>query len=82
LIDHIRAIDTVVVACLFEELEPGVIRMSLRSKNDRVNVNEIAAVFGGGGHVSAAGARIRGSCISVQRRVLGAIKKAMISVNF
>ena len=77
LIDHIRDIEPVVVACALEELEPELTRISLRSKNGRVNVNEIAAQFGGGGHSAAAGARIPGKPISVQRRVVGAIKKAL-----
>src|SRR5207244_10312498 len=58
LIDHIRAIAPVVVACVFEEIEPELTRISLRSKSDKVNVNDIAAQFGGGGHPAAAGARI------------------------
>jgi phosphoesterase RecJ-like protein len=77
LIDHIRAIEPVVVACLFEELAPGVTRISLRSKSDQVNVNEIAAQFGGGGHTAAAGARITGQAPATQRRVLAAVKKAL-----
>lgn len=77
LIDHIRAIDPVIVACVFEELEPELTRISLRSKSERINVNEIAAQFGGGGHHAAAGARIPGKPLSVQRRVIAAIKKAL-----
>jgi phosphoesterase RecJ-like protein len=77
LIDHIRAIEPVVVACVFEEIEPGMTRISLRSKSDRVNVNEIAAQFGGGGHPAAAGARIPGKPLSVQRKVIAAIKRAL-----
>ena len=77
LIDHIRAIAPVVVACVFEELEPEMTRISLRSKSPKVNVNEIAAQFGGGGHPAAAGARIPGRALSVQRRVIAAIKKAL-----
>ncbi len=77
LIDHIRAIEPVVVACVFEELEPELTRISLRSKSAKVNVNEIAAQFGGGGHSAAAGARVAGKSLSVQRRVLAAIKKAL-----
>jgi len=79
LIDHIRAIEPVVIACVFEELEPELTRVSLRSKTDKVNVNEIAALFGGGGHAAAAGARIPGNPASVQRRVLTAVKKALNS---
>ena len=77
LIDHIRAIEPVVVACVFEELGPELTRVSLRSKSDRVNVNEIAAQFGGGGHSAAAGARIPGKPLSVQRKVIAAIKRAL-----
>jgi phosphoesterase RecJ-like protein len=77
LIDHIRAIASVVVACVFEEIEPELTRISLRSKSAEVNVNEIAAQFGGGGHPAAAGARIPGKPLSVQRRVVAAVKKAL-----
>ncbi|MBI3878155.1 MAG: bifunctional oligoribonuclease/PAP phosphatase NrnA [Verrucomicrobia bacterium] len=49
LIDHIRDIEPVVVACVFEEMEPELTRISLRSKSERVNVSDIAAQFGGGG---------------------------------
>src|SRR5438093_7693786 len=44
LIDHIRAIEPVVVACVFEEIEPELTRISLRSKSEKVNVNEIASM--------------------------------------
>ncbi len=77
LIDHIRAIEPVVVACLFEEVEPGETRISLRSKHPDINVNEIAKLFGGGGHKAASGARIEGSQMSVQRKVISAIRKAL-----
>ena len=79
LIDHIRAIAPVVVACVFEEIDPQLTRISLRSKSEKVNVNTIAAQFGGGGHPAAAGARIAGSPLSTQRKVIAAIKKALNS---
>jgi bifunctional oligoribonuclease and PAP phosphatase NrnA len=79
LIDHIRAIAPVIVACVFEEIEPELTRVSLRSKSDQVNVNEIAAQFGGGGHPAAAGARIAGRPLAVQRRVVAAIRRALNS---
>jgi phosphoesterase RecJ-like protein len=81
LIDHVRAIAPVVVACVFEELAPELTRVSLRSKSEKVNVNEIAAQFGGGGHPAAAGARIPGKPLSVQRRVIAAIKHALNSAK-
>jgi len=81
LIDHIRAIAPVVIACVFEEIEPELTRISLRSKSDQVSVNDIAAQFGGGGHPAAAGARIPGRPLSVQRRVIAAVKKALNSAG-
>lgn len=77
LIDHIRAIEPVVIACLFEEIEPELTRISLRSKRDDVDVNEVAKKFGGGGHPAAAGARVAGRPLSVQRQVLNALKKTL-----
>ena len=77
LIDHIRAIEPVVVACVFEELEPDVTRISLRSKSAAVNVSEICGQFGGGGHPAAAGARIAGKPMTTQRKVIAAIKTAL-----
>lgn len=77
LIDHIRAIAPVEIACVFEELDEDFTRLSLRSKTDKVDVNQIAALFGGGGHRAAAGARIPGKPLSVQRRVIAAVKRAL-----
>ena len=77
LIDHVRAIQPVVVACLFEEMDGDVTRLSLRSKNEKVNVNNIAQLFGGGGHHAAAGARIHGKPAAVQRKVIAAVKQAI-----
>jgi len=76
LIDHLRGIQPVVVACLFEEAGPNATRISLRSKDPNLDVNAIAGQFGGGGHRAAAGARISGKPATVQRQVIHAIKQA------
>ena len=81
LIDHIRDIQGVKVACLFEEIEPEITRISLRSKLPEVNASDIALAFGGGGHQSAAGARIPGKPSTVQRRVLAAVNQALAESN-
>ena len=81
LIDHLRAIEPVVVACIFEEMNDELTRVSLRSKSQSVDVSEIASQFGGGGHPAAAGARVRGKPLAVQRRVIAALKKALDSAH-
>lgn len=58
LINECQRIGSVAVAALFMELRDGRIRCSLRSRpegNRAVDVSEIAAQFGGGGHKMAAG---------------------------
>lgn len=60
LIDHLRAIDTVVSAVIVEEQKDGRIRISARSKNDGVDVAKVCSLFGGGGHRLAAGATLDG----------------------
>ena len=60
LIDNLRCIDSVVAAVIFEETRDGSIRVSARSKSDSVNVANVCAQFGGGGHKAAAGATLPG----------------------
>jgi bifunctional oligoribonuclease and PAP phosphatase NrnA len=70
LIDYVRSVDSVVVALFFEELAEGKVRLSARSKSDRIDVNKICSELGGGGHPRAAGARIRGKLEEVRSLVL------------
>jgi phosphoesterase RecJ-like protein len=81
LIDHIRAIDSVVVAAFFEELTDGKVRVSLRSKDPRADVAKVCSQFAGGGHTLAAGARVKGTLAEVQERVLSAIDGALDGVQ-
>ena len=54
LIDLVRLASESEVACLLKESAPGVVKGSLRSRGI-VDVNALAANFGGGGHRNAAG---------------------------
>lgn len=78
LIDYARSIEGVLVAVLFEELdEPNRIRISLRSKHPKVDVNSIARHFGGGGHREAAGARIPGESHEVEQEVIATVSATL-----
>ena len=70
LIDHLRAVHGVIVAVFFEELSDGKVRISMRSKDERIDVCAICQKFGGGGHALAAGARVRGTLAEVEQKVL------------
>jgi phosphoesterase RecJ-like protein len=81
LIDHIRAIRGVIVAVFFEEMPDGKIRISMRSKDKRVNVCVIASQFGGGGHALAAGLRVPGPLDTAKERVLAAVDAAVVEAG-
>lgn len=72
-----RGIEGVVAAAFFEELANGMIRVSLRSKDEKVNVCDVAARFGGGGHRMAAGARISGELSTVRKTIVEALEEAL-----
>ena len=80
LVDYIRVLAGVRVAVIFEDLEDGLIRMSLRSKDPRINVAEIAQQLGGGGHAMAAGIRMRGELATCRELALNAIRAAVRSL--
>jgi len=77
LIDHLRAVRGVIVAVFFEELAEGKVRVSMRSKDETVDVCAICQKFGGGGHTLAAGARIRGTLAEVEEKVLEEIREVL-----
>ncbi|MEO6055053.1 MAG: bifunctional oligoribonuclease/PAP phosphatase NrnA [Chthoniobacterales bacterium] len=71
LIDNLRSINGVVAAVFFEELPgEGKVRVSMRSKDPRLDVCKACNHFGGGGHTLAAGARVKGSLAEVEQQVL------------
>jgi bifunctional oligoribonuclease and PAP phosphatase NrnA len=81
LIDVIRAIRGVQLAVFFEELPDGKIRVSMRSKDKRLDVCKIALEFGGGGHALAAGIRMKGPLAEAKAQVLAAIRRRVEEVK-
>ncbi len=75
-IDYPLTVDTVEVAISLLETGKNRYKISLRSKG-KVNVNEIASLYGGGGHVLASGALLNGYlediidklCYNVEQRL-------------
>ena len=75
LVNYPRSITGTKAALVFMEQPAGGVKVSFRSR-DPMNVAEIAAKFGGGGHRLAAGAILAGSLEEVKTRVLAAIEAA------
>ena len=72
-VNYPKSIAGVEVGILFKEVDDGVIRIGLRSKNI-ADVNILAGRFGGGGHERAAGCTVRGTLQEVEALVVGAAR--------
>jgi len=65
---------------LFLEREDGRVKLSLRSRG-RMNVNRVAALFGGGGHVLASGATHPGPLARAVDEVTRALREELDRVS-
>lgn len=72
----LSAIEDVEVSIVFVEQEKDKVKVSFRSR-DNVNVAELAAQFGGGGHTVAAGAMLEGTMDEVVQRVVSATRQVL-----
>jgi len=88
LVNEPLALAGVVGSVLLTEAEPGTIRLSFRSsgaaavpegeaecRGAAIDVNQLAARFGGGGHVAAAGARLQVAMTDAVERVVAEIAR-------
>jgi len=75
-VDLPRQIKNIEVAIFFRQDGSSSYKVSFRSKG-RANVQKIAKSFGGGGHVAAAGCKVKGTLKEVQARVFKAVRKEL-----
>ena len=75
LIDLLRSIDTAVVAALIYRSN-GNFKISLRSKDSRYPILDIARSFNGGGHLLAGGATVEAASFAeVEKRLVSEVEK-------
>jgi bifunctional oligoribonuclease and PAP phosphatase NrnA len=77
-INECHRIESVKVSTLLVELKDGRVRCSLRSRG-RVDVSEVAAKFGGGGHKNAAGTFLPGPISHARQLIYDAIAPKLAS---
>ena len=75
-VNESQRISSVKTSALFVELKDGGFRCSLRS-NGSVDVRQIAAKFGGGGHKVAAGVNLKGPLQQAKKLILDELEKAL-----
>jgi phosphoesterase RecJ-like protein len=77
LVNLLNAIEGSRVAVILVEQPGGKVKVSWRSSSG-INVSNVAAQFGGGGHVAAAGAMIKGNIVQVSHDVIEATFNAVM----
>lgn len=77
-VNFAKSIKSVDIAIFIREdlRKRNLFNVSFRSKGN-VDVNKLAALFGGGGHQNASGCVVRGSLADVKRKVLRKAKEAL-----
>lgn len=74
-IDIARAIEGVEIALFIRQMDTDTWKGSVRAKNLKYDVGELAAQFGGGGHKAAAGFTIKGSRVDVTNRLMCSVQE-------
>ncbi len=64
-----KKIGSIEISVLIKEMNEGEYKISFRSKG-KVNVEQMANRFGGGGHPNAAGAKLNGKLPEVKKKIL------------
>ena len=77
IVDQLRVIKGVECAIFLYETAPQEFKVSMRS-NKTVDVSRVAAVFGGGGHIRAAGCTMAGTVYDVLNNLSEHIEKQLI----
>ena len=76
LVDLPRTIEGVEAVALFSEVEPGKVKVSLRSTG-RVSIDGVCSRLGGGGHPHAAGVQMRGSREQAKAKILPEVERLL-----
>lgn len=79
-IDSLLAVDGTEVEVFMLKLKPRLYKVSFRSK-EKVDVNEVARFFGGGGHSRASGCQIEGTVEEVKEKILHELSRWMSPIH-
>lgn len=72
IVENGRDVEGVEVSVFLRETDKGI-KVSLRSKN-YVNASKVAMMFGGGGHIRAAGCTIQGTIEQAKNQIINRVK--------
>lgn len=81
LVDYARAIDGVDIGALIQLGADGSAKASLRARNATFRVDQVAALFNGGGHACAAGLTVKTGAAGFRARLLEALTQRLVQMD-
>jgi len=81
LVDYARCIDGVEIGALVELRADGSVKASLRAKEPALRVDQLAALFGGGGHACAAGLNVKSGTGNFYSRLVAAMAERLAAAD-
>ena len=76
MVNWARNVDGVQVGVLLTTAKGGGVRVSMRSRSERVDAGRICMTLGGGGHPGAGGCHLPGDLVETKERVVRALDQA------
>ena len=76
MVNWARNVEGVQVGVLLTTAKGGGVRVSMRSRSDRVDVGRVCMALGGGGHPGAGGCHMPGDLVTTKDRVVHALDQA------
>jgi phosphoesterase RecJ-like protein len=80
IIDNLNSIAGLEMAILFKEVSADLTKISVRSRGG-VDAAAMCAIFGGGGHIRAAGAEIQKPMDEAAKLVLATAKESIVAAS-
>jgi phosphoesterase RecJ-like protein len=77
MVNWARNVDGVMVGVMLTTAKGGGVRMSMRSRSDRVDVGAVCMALGGGGHPGAGGGHLGTDLAEARDRVIRALDAAL-----
>jgi len=76
MVNWARNVDGVQVGVLLTTAKGGGVRISMRSRSEKVDVGKVCMTLGGGGHPGAGGCHLPGDLVTTKDRVVRALEQA------
>jgi phosphoesterase RecJ-like protein len=76
MVNWARNVDGVQVGVLLTTAKGGGVRVSMRSRSEKVDVGKVCMTLGGGGHPGAGGCHLAGDLVTTKDRVVRALEQA------